>query len=484
MREKGYLAVRHSKGRRVFGAISALLAVLLATAAGEGMAESPSEDRTPSRAARQTRPNIILIMTDDQRANTLWTMPRTRRLLVRKGVKFQNGFVSNSLCCPSRASTLTGQYSHSTGVYTNYMPFGGFRAFKDKSTVATWLNRAGYRTALIGKYFNQYKNYRYVAPGWDEWHVFSSRPGNGGGFYSYKLSVNGEEKGFGHRPRHYSTDVLARRALRFVRSSDKPFFLNFTPFAPHGDVPAPRHEGMFENKNPPIRPSYDEEDVSDKPEWVRELRKIGDVHLRLRNLETLVAVDEAIGKLVRLLRKQGELRNTFIVFTSDNGKGWGEHRWSDKSDPYRGSTQVPFVVRYDRWVQGNRVDAKHLVLNMDLAPTFADLANVGLPIDADGRSLEPVLRRNARNWREDFLLEHLEDKRDVPSYCGIRSLKWLYVAYDTGEEELYNLTKDPYELENLANNLDHASTVSNLRDRVKKLCSPAPPGYEFPSGPL
>ena len=202
MREKGYLLVRQSKGRRIFGAISALFAVLLATAAGEGMAQSPSEDRTPSRAARRTRPNIILIVTDDQRANTLWTMPSVRRMLARKGVRFKNGFVSNSLCCPSRASILTGQYSHNTGVYTNYLPFGGFDAFNDKSTVATWLNKAGYRTALMGKYFNQYKNAQYVPPGWDIWNAFSDRPGNGGGFYRYELSINGSPKEFGHAERH------------------------------------------------------------------------------------------------------------------------------------------------------------------------------------------------------------------------------------------------------------------------------------------
>ena len=475
--------MKQSKGRRVAGGLVALLAVLLATVTGGGVTRSPAA-KAAREAARRPRPNIVLILTDDQRANTLWTMPQIRRKLVREGVKFENGFVSNSLCCPSRATILTGQYSHNTGVYTNYLPFGGFDVFDDDSTVATWLDDVGYRTALIGKYFNQYKDPRYVPPGWDKWNVFSDRPGNGGGFYNYKLSINGREKRYGHRPRDYSTDVLARRALRFVRESNRPFFLHFSPFAPHNDVPADRHIGMFEHEKPKARPSYAEKDVSDKPAWVQELRRKKRYFPRLQTLETLVAVDEAVGKLVRLLRKQGELKNTFIVFMSDNGKGWGEHRWNDKSDPYRGSAQVPFVVRYDRWLQKNFVDDEHLVLNLDLAPTFANLARTDVPMGTDGRSLRPLLRSDSPNWRSDFLLEHLEDKREVPSYCGVRSLEWLYVAYATGEEELYDLFADPFELENLADDPSYALDKADLRARTEQLCDPVPPGYEFPAGPL
>ena len=414
----------------------------------------------------------------------MWAMPQIRRKLVRKGIKFENGFVSNSFCCPSRASILTGQYSHNTGVYTNYLPFGGFDAFDDDSTVATWLDDAGYRTALMGKYFNQYNDAYYVPPGWDEWNVFSNRAGNGGGFYNYELSINGEVKRYGQRPRDYSTDVLARRATRFVRDSKRPFFLHFSPFAPHNDIPADRHYGMYERERPPVRPSFDEKDVSDKPAWVQALPRIKKYFPRQRTMETLLAVDDAVAKLMRVLRKQGELENTFIVFTSDNGKGWGEHRWNDKSDPYRGSTQVPFVVRYDRWLQESYVDDEHLVLNMDLTPTFADLAKTDVPIDADGRSLRPLFKSVSPKWRNDFLLEHLEDKREIPSYCGVRSLEWLYVAYATGEEELYDLVKDPYELENLADSPNHTLTKSDLRARTEQLCSPVPPGYEFPTGPL
>lgn len=453
--------------------------VTWAAAAGEGVALAPSPKVSEAGSSREKRPNIVLVLTDDQRADSLWAMPNVRRRLVKKGTKFENGYVSNSLCCPSRTSILTGQYSHSTGVYTNSLPDGGFGKFSDASTVATWLHEAGYRTGLIGKYLNGYNNPEYVAPGWDEWRVFANPDDQGGEFYDYQLSINGDTKEYGHEPEDYSTDVLAKSAARFIRSSEEPFFLYFSPFAPHGNIPAPRHLGTLAGKNSVPTPSWNEEDVSDKPLWVQERPLVKKFNRRLRFYETLIAVDEAVAKFMRILNRSGERDDTFFVFTSDNGKGWGEHRWGDKSDPYRGSTNVPYIVRYDPAGVDGVVDSSHLVLNLDLAPTFSDLAGADAP-NVEGRSLLPLFEDDSSNWREDFLLEHLRDWRDIPSYCGVRTLEWLYVAYETGEEELYNLELDPYELENRADDLTLTTTRDEFRARVQELCSPPPPGYAFP----
>ena len=466
--------------RRALSCICGLVAVV-AAAASTGVASAPFDAERGGGERAQPRPNVLLIVTDDQRADTMWAMPRVRRVLARRGVWFRKGFVSNSLCCPSRASILTGRYSHGTGVYTNSPPQGGYQAFEDGSTVATWLDDAGYRTALMGKYFNGYSDAGYVPPGWDKWNAFVDDNGEGGRFFDYKLSVDGRVKRFGHAPNDYSTDVLARKSRRFIRRSKRPFLLYFAPFAPHGDIPAPRHRDAFEDVRLDPTPSYNEKNVGDKPEWVRHLDRLDRFGPRPNVLETLIAVDEAIASMTRLLRRTGELKRTFIVFTSDHGRGWGEHRWRDKSDPYRGSTRVPYIIRYDRLIERHRLD-RHLVLNLDLAPTIAKLAGVEAP-GAEGKNLARLLRSRRARWRRDFLLEHLEDKRGIPSYCGVRTKHKLYVAYATGEEELYALPKDPYELRNRAYDLSFDRALQRLRARVRQLCSPPPPGFVFPGPP-
>ncbi|MDQ4143921.1 MAG: sulfatase [Actinomycetota bacterium] len=468
-----------NKRSRIQRVLLPVLAGALTLSAASGIAGS--RDSAAAQEAPDDRPNFIVIVTDDQRADTMWAMPRVRRKIAHRGIRFRQGYVSNSLCCPSRASILTGRYSHSTGVYTNSPPHGGFAAFEDDSTIATWLDEAGYRTALVGKYFNGYADAEYIPPGWNVWNAFTGKRGNGGAFYHYALSVNGERRTFRSKPRDYSTDVLAKKALRFIETSDNPFFLYFAPYAPHGMQAAPRHQGMFEGLQIEHSPSYNEKNVSDKPRWVRKLDFVSDTGRWARVLETLLAVDEAAGRMVRTLREQGELDNTFIAFLSDHGRGRGEHRWLEKSDPYRGSTQIPYIVRYDRLIQNPRKDG-HLLLNLDIAPTIARLAGVPSP-GAEGASFVPLLQSPEASWRGDFLLEHLEDKRGVPSYCGVRTENHLYVAYDTDEEELYDLNKDPYELKNVAEDDAYRPHLDYLRRRVRELCSPPPPGYTFSSLP-
>jgi N-acetylglucosamine-6-sulfatase len=457
--------------------LSAAAVGLIVVAVGRLNDQSSAESR--GRNERRTaRPNILLIVTDDQRADTLWAMPQVRRRLGRHGIIFENGFVTNSLCCPSRATILTGQHSHTTGVWTNAAPDGGFEGFRDDSTVATWLDSAGYRTGYMGKYFNGYDEARYVPPGWDEWHAFASDAGNGGAFYSYDLSHNGRRVPYGSEPRDYSTDVLARKAVRFIRRSKEPFFLYFAPYAPHGKRPAPRHLEATAGIELKAPPGYNERNVNDKPAWVQRLGRIGRYQPQREGVGTLFAADEAVGDMLDALIEVGELHRTLVVFTSDNGRSWGEHRWRNKRDPYDPSIRVPYIVRYDRAVLGEIRD-RNLVLNLDLAPTIADVAGVAAP-DAEGRSLLPLLTSRSAPWRKDFLVEHLRWIEGIPSYCGVRSHRYLYVAYETGEEELYDLAVDPHELRNRAGDPVLASVITRQRARLRQLCDPPPPGYVFP----
>jgi N-acetylglucosamine-6-sulfatase len=425
-------------------------------------------------AGAQTRPNIVLVLTDDQRWDTLSGMPTVQSELVAKGVNFSNGFVVNSLCCPSRASILTGQYSHSTGVYAN-KGSRGYRAFREGSTIATWLQTAGYTTGYVGKYLNGYRG-PHVPPGWSRWVAFA-----GAGFFNYSLNVNGMPVWYGNGPEDYSTDVLAGQAVSFIEQAPGPFFLVFAPFAPHGPAtPAPRHENAFEGLAPWRPPSYNEADVFDKPEWVRSLPEMAPERqtlvdsFRRDQLRSLLAVDDAVKTILGTLERTGRLRDTLIVFTSDNGMAWGEHRRSHKEDPYEESIRVPFVVRYDALGLPPRAE-RRLALNIDLAPTFAHLGGAPLPL-ADGRSLLPLLTAPSVPWRRDFLIEHLRTASGrMPTYCGVRTTNALYVSYETGEEELYDLAADPHQLSNLAANRVARTRLVSLRRRLGQLCSPPPP---------
>jgi N-acetylglucosamine-6-sulfatase len=452
------------------------------------------DPRRSAASAVLSRPNIVFILTDDQRADTLSRMPAVQEELVRHGVVFANAFVSNSLCCPSRASILTGRYSRSTRVYRNDPPFGGWDTFsrrgEESATIATHLHAAGYRTALVGKYLNGYggvfvrgRGATYVPPGWDRWVGMSAL-----GYYDYTLTIDGSLVRHGALERDYSTDVLARHAVAFIRSTRGPFFLYFAPFAPHAPTtPARRHAGSLSLLPRWRPPSFNEADVSDKPAYIRRLSPLGAAararidRFRRSQLRALRSADDAVAEIVRALRSTGRLQNTLIVFTSDNGVAWGEHRLAAgrKGVPYDEATRVPLVVRYDRWTTRPRTDDR-LILNLDFAPTFAALARAGR-WHGEGRSFLPLLR-SARSapWRRDFLLEHLRGppQREVPSYCGLRSRRYLYVAYETGEEELYDLDEDPSALRNVAGAPDFRATASALRNRLRtRLCVPPPPGF-------
>ena len=367
-------------------------------------------------AARATtagaRPNILLIVTDDQRWDTLWSMPNVQTDLMDHGKTFANMFVTNSLCCPSRASILTGDFSHTTGVYRNEPPWGAFPSFRDSSTLATWLHGGGYRTALFGKYIDAYQSAGlsgYVPPGWDQWEAFIHA-----GFYDYQLSMNGAVSKYGSAPQDYSTNVLGNDAANYIRSAptSQPLFVYWAPEAPHAPAtPEAQYMDRYKDLPPWEVPSVNEPDTSDKPAYIRRItlydhaRLVGEQTFRRNQYRTLVSVDQQVGNFVAALADTGRLSNTMILFTSDNGLLWGEHRWSKKEVPYDESLRVPLVVRYDPLTSGRTRDTR-LVLNADLAPTIADLAGVAHP-PTDGMSLLPILRGDAVSWREDFVLEHM-----------------------------------------------------------------------------
>ncbi|MGH3027784.1 MAG: sulfatase-like hydrolase/transferase [Gaiellaceae bacterium] len=462
--------------RGVWSITSVLGAVLAVALVGSGTAEA------------QTRPNVVLVLTDDQRWDTLNVMPTVQSRLAARGVTFDNAFVVNPVCCPSRASTLTGRYSHSTGVYNNGGPFGGWGSFRARegSTIATWLKGGGYRTGFFGKYLNNYGG-PFVPPGWSRWVAFS--PSNVENYYTYRLNLDGTLVEYGADPGDYSTDVLADQASSFIRTAGpEPLFVLFAPFAPHGPpTPAPRHEGVFAGLPPWRPPSYNEPNARDKPAWVRSLAPLtaGDStavdSFRQGQLESLLAVDDAVGELLDTLADTGRLDETLFVFTSDNGYLWGEHRWRSKIVPYDESIRVPLVVRYDGVAQTAGTSSR-LVANIDLAPTIARAAGVAAP-GADGRSFLGLLPTPNAAWRPDVLVENRKSTTapQVPSYCVVRNATHTYVQYGTGEEEIYDMAADPDQLTNRARSPALRKSLVSFRRRTLALCNPPPPGMTLRS---
>jgi arylsulfatase A-like enzyme len=437
-------------------------------------------------AGPAARPNIVFVLTDDQRWDTLDTMPIVTRELVHHGVTFTNAFAVNPLCCPSRSSILTGRYSHSTGVYSNTVPYGGASWFDDDSTIATWLHNGGYRTGYIGKYMNGY-NRTWVPPGWDRWIGFD------GGFFNYGLNIDGTNVFYGGGETDYSTDVLTNEAVSFISTAPttQPFFLVYAPFAPHTPAtPAPRDADAFPALHDWRPPSYDEDDVSDKPRWLRKRPHLTDAdilrmdELRRSELQSLQAVDDGVSRILTTLNDLGYLEHTIVVYMSDNGLLWGEHRQIDrKVSAFEESIRLPLVIRYDAALGRRPRTEDRMVTNLDLAPTFAALGGVKAPA-VEGRSLLPLLGTNppgpTQPWRSTFTLEHLRGAggaaAEVTSYCGTRGKRWKYVVYSTHEEELYDLAADRYELQNRAADPAIRPVLMSMRRQTKAGCQPPPPG--------
>ena len=439
----------------------------------------PTPTVTPDPARAEKPPNIILIVTDDQPYYTLEDMPVVWKELVGRGVNFTNGFVTTPACCPSRASILTGQYARNHGVLTNKGKMGGVFMFDDNSTLATWLHDSGYKTGFMGKYLNVYPalgRKGYIPPGWDEWQAFSGtdKKNGKGNYRGYKLNNNGEVIQYGYAEEDYSTVVLQNKAVNFIKQSvNDPYFLMLSYFGPHGPQNfLEKHKKTFTPDDLTFLPNFNEEDISDKPNWVQGLDEVAEdkaIKLGVNSLRSLAAVDEAVAEILHALEITGQSKNTVIIFLSDNGLAWGEHRWlGQKGCAYEECAKVPFVVYYPGITTAPRVD-KRFALNIDLAPTIAEIAGAEVPDWVDGQSLMPLLKDSQSPWREGFILEHFQKAYRIPPYKALRTQEWKYVEYESGEFELYDMIHDPWELVNLAYQEEYQDILLTLSNSMKEL---------------
>ena len=430
------------------------------------------------------RPSVVVVMTDDQTVEQMRVMMHVRSRIGAHGTTFTSSFANFPLCCPSRATFLTGQYAHNHGVLGNTAPGGGFRAFRDRRSLATWLQDAGYRTALVGKYLSQTPR-RYIPPGWSEWYAASG--GTTQRVYDYTLNQNGRLVEYGMRPRDFKTDVLTTKAVRFIRRQAprrQPFFLFVAYTAPHGGGPdpssgrrrdcahttkrAPRHRGAFEREPLPRPPNFNERNTSDKPARLSRRprmrpRLIREIERRYRcGLESLLSVDEGVRDIVRTLARRNELDNTLVIFTSDNGLLHGEHRiWTGKDAVYEEVVRVPLVMRGPGIPRGATVTTP--VVNADLAPTIARVARVEPNLRVDGRSLLPLARDPDLGHDRGILIEH----RGV--YSAIRTARYLYARHAGGGQELYDMRADPFQLRSRHDDPDFAQIRGELAARLAEL---------------
>jgi N-acetylglucosamine-6-sulfatase len=524
-------------------------------------------ERPPDRAAAATqRPSFVVIQTDDQTLEQLYAgfgsprlqaMPNTLRLIAKRGMTFNRYYVSYPLCCPSRVSLLTGRYAHNTGVKGNVQPNGGYFGFSFRAAnshnLAVWLQGAGYRTIHVGKFLNGYGDEPYsdgaeMPPGWSAWHSVLKADTNHY-FYGYSLNNNSEIGGpygdsgswetreYGVRddvgcpfaplnglPCYYETDMLTNIAAQELQgtSPEQPFYLQLDYTAPHGDFrkpagpePAPRNYGWFEGAPYPHdrAQGFNEGSVNDKPRFIREAPylSLSDIHTyRIyydKALESLRAIDDGVREIVNTLGSLHRLRNTYVIFTSDNGFFFGEHRLlGGKFLSYEPSTHLPFLIR-GPGIKPN-TQSNEIIGNTDIAPTVLELAGAQADKSIDGRSLVPFFHELGLTTLRPFLFESFVETSDVEAqgtisktrprsrsesgrggatasllappkdYEGILLGPYKYIAWPDGEKELYDLEKDPYELNNIVRipnyfpvrNFLHRELLNRLEDCVGRTC--------------
>jgi N-acetylglucosamine-6-sulfatase len=481
--------------RLVAGALALLTLVTLAALS---LSVGDATERAVAGVEEQSRPNIVVLLTDDQETASMRVMKTVNKEMKRRGVTMKNFYASFPLCCPSRATMLTGQYAHNHGVLSNREPDGGYGVFNElhgNNNLALWLQDAGYQTGYIGKFLNEYAlpdEYGTlpsdVPRGWNDWRVLA--PSNAQ-YFGYTLNENGALNDYGERKREYSTDVFTTKAKRFIRRNSPgtdPFFLMLGYAAPHGGgggspgrscnraaEPAPRDLGTLKDDRKGLLPaSFNEGDVSDKPSPVAERDPLtpGQIRDTLRKRrcawESLLAVDDSVGDLIAEIKRNGERRNTYVFFLSDNGYMRGEHRIrNNKRYLYESSARVPFVAR-GPGIPRNR-QSKDVVTNADLVPTILDLTGVPPGLTQDGESLMPNLRTPELETGRAALLEAFAGDE----IHGLRTSRYLYTEWQTKrvlpEIELYDTYLDPYELNNVARDPTYAPVVADLALQLRQL---------------
>ncbi len=452
--------------RRVLVLHLLALCVAIAGCGGGGSSSGPSvpsttPSATPTPTPTPTPPNLVLVVLDDlDHSSAAFMAP-----LYQQGLRFTNMVVTTPLCAPSRASFLTGQYAHNHTILQNGPPLGAYEVFKDRgfneNNIGPWLHQAGYRTALLGKYMNNFPlgDDTYIPPGWDEWvGVLSDRVADD---ETYTLNENGTINQYRGGGENHQTDVLRDRLIDFVERTEatdtQPFFAYVSISAPHAPaIPPPRYEGASAGQTAPRPPSFDEADIGDKPLWLRRVRPLSedaiagiDEFYRAR-LDSLLGVRDLIDDLLSTLSRNGELDHTWLLVTSDNGVLQGQHRLaSGKAFVYDEGLNVPLAVLGPGVTPGRTVH--QVVANIDFAPTLLALAGAPIPASVDGRSLVPLLQGEPATWRQDVLAQSVGTGTPVysPPWLGVRSEDHVYAEYDNGERELYDLVSDPYELDNL-----------------------------------
>jgi arylsulfatase A-like enzyme len=492
------------------------LPAALALGAGIGAwAIAPSAPATsPNTLGAPAQPNIVMIQSDDQDLMLMRAMRKTKRLIGARGATFRNHFTNWPLCCPSRATQLTGQYAHNHGVLGNGLPTGGYQKFPREDNLAVWLAAAGYEVGHVGKFLNAYGNVdrpetpyndrTEVPPGWTDW-----RTSVGGEVYRYYRYVQnrwseewggpreGALLGYGSAIGDFKTDVNTADAVGLIRKYARgtaPFYLQVDYLAPHdgrpnqpggmprppfncgdGAKPAARHAHAFDRRRLPATqyPSFNEADVSDKPSFVSGLpeltpQAVENITSRYRcRLESMLAVDDGVAAIIKRLRSTGELRNTYVLYTSDNGFLQGQHRIKyGKNRVYEPSIRVPLLLRGPGVPAG--VQVRSLTSNADLATTVIELTGAPATRQPDGLSLIPPTEAPSEQNGRELLIE-------TNQFTAVRTQRYKWVEYGDGFAELYDLDRDPHELDNVAGDPDYLTVQVHLATRLAALreCSGA-----------
>ena len=485
------------------GRLALALTITVALVASAVLVLTASEDPAPAQS--NAKPNVVVVMTDDQTEEQMRALSRVRRLIGRQGTTFTRNFATFPLCCPSRSTYLTGQYPQNHGVRGNSPPQGGYYKLDASNTLPVWLREAGYATAHVGKYPNGYgtRNPREVPAGWQEW--YGSVDPTTYNFRNYCLNENGTLRAYGNRtrvvqhacpgaqlgPAAYQGDLYTGKAIDYINRrapSAQPFFLSVAYLAPHSGGPNPRggrcrgsaksadrHRGRYANARLPRPPNFNERLVRDKPPYIRRLHRFTAADIaRIRTdyqcrRESLLAVDEGVAVMVEALRARGELDNTVLVFTADNGFFQGEHRVPrGKIKPYEPSVRVPALIRGPGLPRGKRTG--QLTANVDLAATIGDVAGARPRRRLDGVSLRPLARRPSRFGRRDILLQNGPNAGlSNPRYTAIRTQRYKYVQYSSGRRELYDLRFDRFEQRSVHDTRRYRSVQRRLARKLRRL---------------